>query len=92
MTDEIVLTLPDEPALADVAAQTAATVALRVGFSGSQVDRLREEVTAAFEREAARNDGKGPVAVRFLIGADGVTVLFGESGVTVHLRRRGPMV
>jgi hypothetical protein len=91
MTDEIILTMPDEPALADVAAQTAVTVALRVGFSGAQVDRLRDEVAAAFEREAARADGDGPLAVRFLIGAEGVSVLFGEgSGVAVHLRRRGP--
>jgi hypothetical protein len=91
MADEIRLTLPDDPVFADVAAETAATVALRVGFSPPQVDRLRDEVSAAFVR-AARSDGGGkPVVVSFTIGKAGVTVQFGEgTGMTIHLRRRGP--
>lgn len=92
MADEIRLTLPDDAAFADVAAETAATIALRLGFSGVQVDRLRNEVSAAFVRAIGSDDGhRRAVMVEFLIGDKGVTVRLGEgTGMTIHLRRRGP--
>ncbi|MGH9243498.1 MAG: hypothetical protein ACRD29_04125 [Acidimicrobiales bacterium] len=92
MADQIVLTLPDRSAFADVAAETAATIALRVGFSGAQVDRLRDEVSSAFVRTVGTAEGAGAsVVVEYDIGAEGVTVQIGErTGIVVHLKRRGP--
>jgi hypothetical protein len=89
MADEISLTLPGHAEFADVAAETAATIALRLGFSGADVDRLRDEVTAAFSQAAA--GATGQVAVAFTMDDGGVTVsLEPSSGMSIHLRRPGP--
>jgi hypothetical protein len=53
MPDVIRLTLPARPSFADVAAETAATAALRMGFGGAEVDRLRRDVTDAFRASTA---------------------------------------
>ena len=58
MADQIRLTLPEEQAYADVAAETAATIALRVGFAGAEVDRLRREVADAFTDASAPRRGR----------------------------------
>jgi hypothetical protein len=89
MADDVRLTLPGHAEFADVAAETAATIALRLGFAGADVDRLRAEVTAAFSQAAG--NAHGELAVDFRIDEGGVTVTLDTSpGVTIHLRRPGP--
>ena len=99
MSDVIRLTLPARPSFADVAAETAATAALRMGFGGAEVDRLRRDVTDAFRASTRDSGGAGDAAspsdaaasvlVELVVDAGEVTVhIEGDAGQDVHLRRR----
>ena len=95
MADRIRLTLPDQPAFADVAAETAATIALRFGFAGAEVDRLRREVADAFVRAAGgsgkHDEARTSVLVEFVVDVNAIAVHIADDRIPlIHLRRRRP--
>jgi hypothetical protein len=89
MADVIRLTLPAKGSYADVAAETAATAALRMGFGGAEVDRLRHDVAEAFGHSTGEASLSNAVLVELVVDTTEIVVrIGGEHGRQIHLGRR----
>jgi hypothetical protein len=89
MADLIRLTLPAKASFADVAAETAATAALRLGFAGAEVDRLRHDVAEAFGDSTGEPSSSDAVLVELIVDTTEIVVrIGGDHGRNIHLGRR----
>jgi hypothetical protein len=88
MSDVIRLTLPARSSFADVAAETAATAALRMGFGGAEVDRLRRDVAEAFG-DSTEEPASGTVLIELVVDTSEIVVRIGDdNGRHVRLALR----
>ena len=89
MPDLIRLTLPARSSFADVAAEAAATAALRMGFGGAEVDRLRRDVTEAFSASTDQSDSANSVLVELIVDTTELVVrVGGDHGRDIRLGPR----
>jgi hypothetical protein len=88
MADLIRLFLPSRAMYADVVAETAATAALRTGFHGAEVDRLRRDVAEAFDASTGEPSPDG-VLVELIVDASELVVrIGGDHGRDIRLDRQ----
>jgi hypothetical protein len=88
MADLIRLFLPARAEYAHVVAETAATAALRTGYRGAEVDRLRRDVTEAFDASTGDPSADGVLVELIVDASEFVVRIGGDHGRDIRLDQR----